>query len=90
MSEELFGSLSMKGLENDEYVWKIDGYLFSVNVVFVDEIFKVNLVILNLLLMILNERLFDNGSERVDVSLLCLVGVLNELLESEELDVLYD
>ena len=88
--EELFGPLSMKGLENDEYVRKIDGYLPSANVAFVDEIFKANSAILNSLLTILNERLFDNGSERVDVPLLCLVGASNELPESEELDALYD
>merc|ERR1719329_1411189 len=88
--EELFGPLSMKGLENDEYVRKIDGYLPSANVAFVDEIFKANSAILNSLLTILNERLFDNGSERVDVPLLCLVGASNELPKSEELDALYD
>ena len=88
--EELFGPLSMKGLEKDEYVRKIDGYLPSANVAFVDEIFKANSAILNSLLTILNERLFDNGSERVEVPLLCMVGASNELPESEELDALYD
>ena len=88
--EELFGPLSMKGLEKDEYVRKIDGYLPTANVAFVDEIFKANSAILNSLLTILNERLFDNGSERVEVPLLCMVGASNELPESEELDALYD
>lgn len=88
--EELFGPLSMKGLEQDEYVRKIDGYLPTANVAFVDEIFKANSAILNSLLTILNERLFDNGSERVEVPLLCMVGASNELPESEELDALYD
>lgn len=40
---------------------------------FVDEIFKANSAILNTLLTILNERLFDNGATRVRVPLLCLV-----------------
>ena len=40
---------------------------------FVDEIFKANSAILNTLLTLLNERLFDNGSTRVHVPLLCLV-----------------
>lgn len=40
---------------------------------FVDEIFKANSAILNTLLTLLNERLFDNGSARVHVPLLCLV-----------------
>lgn len=88
--EELFGPLSMKGLENDEYVRQIDGYLPTATVAFVDEVFKANSAILNSLLTILNERLFDNGNKRVEVPLLCLVGASNELPESEELDALYD
>ena len=88
--EELFGPLSMRGLENDQYVRQTDGYLPDATVAFVDEVFKANSAILNSLLTILNERLFDNGNERVEVPLLCLVGASNELPESEELDALYD
>ena len=88
--EELFGPLSMRGLENDQYVRQTDGYLPTATVAFVDEVFKANSAILNSLLTILNERLFDNGNERVEVPLLCLVGASNELPESEELDALYD
>lgn len=88
--EELFGPLSMKGLENDEYVRQIDGYLPTAEVAFIDEIFKANSAILNALLTLLNERLFDNGHLRLQVPLLCLVGASNELPESEELDALYD
>ena len=39
---------------------------------FIDEVFKANSAILNTLLTILNERLFDNGAERVRVPLVCL------------------
>jgi len=88
--EELFGPLSMQGLENDLYIRKIDGYLPTAEVAFVDEIFKANSAILNALLTLLNERLFDNGNERLPAPLLCLVGASNELPESEELDALYD
>jgi len=88
--EELFGPLSIKGLENDEYVRNTEGYLPSAEVAFIDEIFKANSAILNALLTLLNERLFDNGAHRLKVPLLCLVGASNELPESEELDALYD
>lgn len=71
--QELFGPLSMKGLENDEYVRKIAGYLPTSEVAFVDEIFKANSAILNALLTLLNERLFDNGNQRLPVPLMCLV-----------------
>jgi len=88
--EELFGPLSMKGLENDQYVRQTEGYLPTATVAFIDEVFKANSAILNSLLTILNERLFDNGNQRIKVPLLCLVGASNELPESEELDALYD
>lgn len=61
------------GLENDLYVRKTDGYLPTAEVAFIDEIFKANSAILNALLTLLNERMFDNGNERLDVPLLCLV-----------------
>ncbi|KAL0022317.1 hypothetical protein WJX79_009955 [Trebouxia sp. C0005] len=88
--EELFGPLSMRALEDDRYVRQTEGYLPKANVAFVDEIFKANSAILNTLLTVLNERLFDNGTDREQVPLLCLVGASNELPESEELDALYD
>lgn len=88
--EELFGPLSMHALENDEYIRQVEGYLPTADVAFIDEIFKANSAILNTLLTILNERLFDNGAKRTRVPLLCLVGASNELPESEELDALYD
>jgi len=88
--EELFGPLSMKGLENDEYVRQTNGYLPTAEVAFVDEIFKANSAILNALLTLLNERLFDNGYKRLKVPLLTLIAASNELPESEELDALYD
>ena len=62
------------GLENDEYVRQIDGYLPTCEVAFIDEIFKANSAILNALLTLLNERLFDNGNQRLRVPLLCLVS----------------
>lgn len=72
--QELFGPLSMRGLENDEYVRQIEGYLPTAEVAFIDEIFKANSAILNALLTLLNERLFDNGNQRFPVPLLCMVG----------------
>jgi MoxR-like ATPase len=64
----------MQALEDDKYVRQIHGYLPAASVAFIDEIFKANSAILNTLLTILNERLFDNGTERLTVPLICLVG----------------
>ena len=49
-------------------------YLPEATVAFVDEVFKANSAILNTLLTLLNERLFDNGATRVRVPLICLVS----------------
>ena len=67
----------LAGLENDEYVRKIDGYLPTAEVAFIDEIFKANSAILNALLTLLNERLFDNGNKLFAVPLLCLVSAVH-------------
>jgi MoxR-like ATPase len=88
--EELFGPLSLKALEADEYRRLIDGYLPTAEIVFLDEVFKANSAILNSLLGVLNERVFDNGRERIALPLISLVGASNEIPTSEELLALYD
>jgi len=88
--EELFGPISLRALEQDRFERRTEGYLPSVRVAFVDEIFKANSAILNSLLTLINERKFDNGAERVDAPLECLIGASNELPESAELGALYD
>mmetsp|Transcript_67519 Transcript_67519/g.162059 ORF Transcript_67519/g.162059 Transcript_67519/m.162059 type:complete len:854 (+) Transcript_67519:57-2618(+) len=88
--EEIFGPLSLQALENDELRRKTNGFLPQADVAFVDEIFKANSSILNTMLMILNERCFDNGDRREQVPLWCVVAASNELPDTDELDALYD
>lgn len=89
--EEIFGPLSLRALENDEYIRVTAGFLPTASVAFLDEIFKANSAILNTLLTILNERQFDNGAgHREMCPIRCVVGASNELPESDELDALYD
>ena len=88
--EELFGPLSIKSLENDEFFRKTEGYLPQANVAFIDEIFKANSAILNSLLTILNERQFDNGNQRFDIPLISVVAASNELPQGDDLGALYD
>ena len=88
--EELFGPLSLKALEHDRYERLVDGYLPTASIAFLDEVFKANSAILNALLTLLNEREFDNGSARLRVPLISVVGATNEVPAEEALMAFYD
>jgi len=88
--EELFGPLSIKALEEDRYERLTAKYLPTASVAFLDEIFKANSAILNALLTLLNEREFDNGTQRERTPLLAVIGASNELPEGDELAALFD
>ena len=63
--EEIFGAVSLKGLEEDDYRRVTLHKLPEAHIAFLDEIFKANSSILNALLTVINERVFHNGRERV-------------------------
>jgi MoxR-like ATPase len=88
--EELFGAVSLRALEQDEYRRVTAGKLPEAHIAFLDEVFKASSSILNALLTILNERRFHNGRGAVTVPLLSLFGAANELPEEEELAAVYD
>lgn len=88
--EEIFGAVSLKGLEEDDYRRVTTHKLPEAHIAFLDEIFKANSSILNALLTIINERLFHNGRERVRVPLITMFGASNELPDEDELTALYD
>ena len=88
--EELFGAVSLKGLEQDDYRRVTTGKLPEAHIAFLDEVFKANSSILNSLLTIINERRFHNGQHVRDAPLITLFGASNELPEDDELTALYD
>lgn len=88
--EELFGPVSLAGLEADRYERITTGKLPCAHVVFLDEVFKASSAILNALLTVLNERRFHNGGSAAPIPLLSLFGAANELPEEDELLALYD
>lgn len=88
--EEIFGAVSLKGLEQDDYRRVTSHKLPEAHIAFLDEIFKANSSVLNAILTLINERLFHNGKEITSVPLLTLFGASNELPEDDELMALYD
>ena len=93
--EEVFGPVSLAGLKTDHYRRITTGKLPSAEVAFIDEIFKASSAILNTLLTVLNERLFDNDGARVPCPLQLCVAASNEWPggsngEGKELGALFD
>jgi MoxR-like ATPase len=88
--EEVFGPISLKALENDEYKRITHNKLPEAHIAFLDECFKANSAILNSLLTVVNERKYHNNGTPVNVPLQSLFGASNELPEGEELGALYD
>lgn len=89
--EEIFGPLSISELKKDNFRRNTTGYLPTVRIAFLDEIFKASSSILNALLTILNERQYHNGATLCDVPLQALIAASNELpTDKEELNALYD
>ena len=88
--EELFGAVSLKALEADDYRRVTSNKLPEAHIAFLDEVFKASSSILNAILTIINERFFHNGRQVSAVPLLTLFGASNELPEDDELLALYD
>jgi MoxR-like ATPase len=87
---EVFGPVSLRGLEEDKFLRKIQGYLPTAHFAFVDEIFKANSSILNALLWAMNERQYRHDEKVIPIPLTTLFCASNELPQSEELGALYD
>lgn len=89
--EELFGPMSLKSLEQDEYRRITTGKLPEAEIAYLDEIFKGSSAILNTMLGVLNERIFHNDGQPTKLPLQMVVGSSNELPEDrEELGALWD
>lgn len=88
--EELFGAVSLAGLETDDYRRVTTGKLPEAHIAFLDEVFKASSSILNALLSLMNERVFHNGRTPATVPLMSLFGASNELPEDTELVALFD
>jgi len=88
--EELFGPVSIAALKNDQFKRVLTNMLPEAELVFPDEVFKGSSAILNTLLTIMNEREFDNGTDRIIVPLISLFGASNELPQGDDLNAMWD
>ena len=88
--DELYGPVSLKALENDEYTRITKNKIPEAEIAFLDEIFKANSAILNSLLTLINEKMYHNNGTPHKVPLQSVFGASNELPEGEELNALYD
>ncbi len=91
--EEVLGPPDFSFVEGGPYRRLTERMLPTADVAFLDETFKANSSILNALLSIMNERIFEDGGKEIPVPLVTLVGASNELPEGEvreDLEAFYD
>jgi len=69
---QLFGPYSLKGLENDEYRRNTASRIPEANILFVDEIYKCNSAVLNALLSVMNEKIYHNGADILELPLITM------------------
>ena len=90
--DEVFGPVSIRKLkEEDKYERLTDKYLPGAHVVFLDELWKAGPAIQNVLLTILNEKIYRNGEKEIKVNIKGIIAASNELPNVHEgLDALWD
>lgn len=87
---EILGPFSIKQMEEDKFFRVTKNKLPEAEIVFLDEIFKCNEPTLNILLPIINEKIFYNDGMAYDVPLVTLFAASNEFPEEDSLMALYD
>ncbi|KNF10097.1 ATPase, AAA family [Gottschalkia purinilytica] len=87
---EILGPFSIKEMENDKFIRVTKNKLPEAEIAFLDEIFKCNEPTLNILLPLINEKLFYNDGHPTDVPLITLFAASNEFPEEDSLMALYD
>ncbi|MBD0399910.1 AAA family ATPase [Flammeovirga sp. EKP202] len=90
--DEIFGPISISKLsKEDKYERLTDNYLPGSSVVFLDEIWKAGPSIQNALLTVLNEKVFRNGEQEIEVKVHALLSASNELpAKGEGLEAIWD
>src|SRR5437667_9831706 len=87
---EIIGPIDINQLRDGRYIRREQGRLPTAQLAFLDEIFKSNSAILNILLTIINERKFYQDGVPQPVRLKVLFAATNEVPEQGELAALKD
>src|SRR6185436_18190035 len=87
---EIIGPIDINQLRDGRYIRREQGKLPTARLAFLDEIFKSNSAILNILLTIINERKFYQDGVPQPVRLRVLFAATNEIPEQGELAALKD
>ncbi len=87
---EIIGPIDINKLRDGRYIRREQGKLPTAKLAFLDEIFKSNSAILNILLTIINERKFYQDGLPQPVALRILFAATNEIPEHGELAALKD
>lgn len=87
---EIIGPIDIGKLREGNYIRRVQGKLPTARLGFLDEIFKSNSAILNILLTIINERKFYQDGVPTPVRLRILFAATNEIPEQAELAALKD
>lgn len=87
---EVVGPIDINQLREGRYIRREQGKLPTARIAFLDEIFKSNSAILNILLTIINERKFYQDGQPQPVRLRILFAATNEIPEQDELSALKD
>ena len=93
MPEEIFGAADIEALlgENPEFVRNTKNMLPDADFVFLDEVFRGGGHILNTLLAAVNERVFHNGRDVMQLDLVGVIAAANEAPRSgDDLDAFFD
>ncbi|MEW6708743.1 MAG: AAA family ATPase [Candidatus Riflebacteria bacterium] len=87
---EIMGPVDIQQLKEGKYLRKVEGHLPTSKIAFLDEIFKANSAILNVLLTVINERKYYQEGKPLPVPLVCMFAASNEIPDFGEFDALKD
>ena len=90
--DEIFGPVSISKLKDEDCYERVtSGFLPEAEVVFLDEIWKAGPAIQNALLTVLNEKIYLNGNQELQLPLKGIIAASNELpAKNEGLEALWD